>query len=95
MEDYPIIAIPLIFAGMVFTVLATYGFFNVETLYVAHNATSGNLEAFLYEDTSYATIYPWAFFFLFLLYVFLFVYVAFKFWKEAMETKGEIKYRRR
>jgi len=88
MDDYPILTIPFIFAGMVFTVISTYGFFDVETLYVAQNVTSGNFEAFLYSDESYGTVYPWVFFFLFLLYVFLFIRVGFNLWKEALETRG-------
>jgi len=95
MDEQPILTIPFVFAGMIFTVISTYGFFNVETFYVGQNVTTGNFEAFNYVDTSYATVYPWVFFFLFILYVFIFIRVGFNLWKEAMETEGKIDYFKR
>ena len=88
MEDYPMIAIPLIFAGMIFTVLCTYGFFNVEIFYMGQNVTTGNLTPYLYTDTSYSEVYPWVFFFLFILYIFLFIRIGFNMVKDSMNEKG-------
>lgn len=95
MDDMPMLAIPFIFAGMIFAILCAYGFFDVGTFYVGQNITTGNLEASVYSDESYGVMYPWVFFFVFILYVFLFVKVAFNIWKEANETRGQIDYRRR
>ena len=95
MDDSPMLAIPFIFAGMIFSVICTYGFFNVETFYIGQNVTTGNLAPYMYTDDSYALVYPWVFFFMFLLYVILFVRVGFNVWKESLETKGEMKYKKR
>lgn len=88
MDERPILCIPLIFAGMLFTVLCAYGFFDVGTFYVGQNATTGDLAPFIYSDESYSLAYPWVFFFLFLLYVILFIRVGFNMWQEALETKS-------
>ena len=95
MEDMPILAIPFIFAGMIFTVLCAYGFFDVGTFYIGQNITTGNLEPGIYSDESYGIMFPWIFFFIFILYMFLFVKVGFNLLKEANETKGEMNYKRR
>jgi hypothetical protein len=92
MEDMPILAIPMIFAGMVFTILCSFGFFDVGTFYMGQNATTGILEPMIYSDESYGVGYPWVFFFIFLLYTILFIKVGFNLWMEAKETQGMMNY---
>jgi hypothetical protein len=92
MDDNPILSIPFIFAGMVFTILCSYGFFDVGTFYMGQNLTTGNLEPLVYSDPSYGEMYPWVFFFIFILYIILFIRVGFNLIQEAKETQGQIDY---
>ena len=92
MDDNPILAIPIIFAGMVFTILCSYGFFNVDTVYMGQNTTTGNIEPMIYQNPEYGEMYPWIFFFVFILFVILFIRVCFNIWVEAHQTPGEMNY---
>ena len=89
MDDYPILAIPFIFAGMVFTILCSYGFFDVGIFYIGQNSTTGELAPFVYSDVSYGEMYPWIFFFVFILYMILFVRVGFNIWVEAHQPQDK------
>jgi hypothetical protein len=92
MDDNPMIAIPIIFAGMIFTILCSFGFFDVGTLYIGQNLTTGNLEPLIYSDESYGVGYPWVFFFMFILFAILFIRVGFNLWMEAKDTQGQMNY---
>lgn len=67
MENQPYLAMPLIMVGMLFTVLCTYGVYQVDYIYVAYNSTIGNSSAYTYS-VSYGE--PYSFVFVFLFFVF-------------------------
>lgn len=92
MEDTPMIAIPLIMVNMIFIVIITYGFWDVEWFYTAYNSTVGNSTAYLYSTDSYGEPYSYIFFMFFLIHVLLFIRVGWVLWKQALDTPGEMDY---
>jgi len=94
MEDYPMQTIPFIMIGMVFSVLSAYGCWDVEYFYVGYNATLGNSTTGIYSTMDYYNPLSYVFMLLFFVYFILFVKTGFNMWREALETKGEINYRR-
>lgn len=89
MEENPILAIPLIMVNMIFIIIVTYGFFDVEWFYIALNGTPT-----IYSTAEYGEPYAYIFFMFFFIHIMLFVKTGFNLWKEALETKGEMKYKR-
>lgn len=94
MEDYPMISLPFCMIGMIFSVLCTYGMWNVETLYIGYNATFGNTSAELYS-ANYSEPYSYIFMFLFFVYILIFFRIGWNLWQEALETEGQINYKKR
>lgn len=92
MDDSPMIAVPIIFAGMIFTILCSYGFFDIGTVYIGQNLTTGAIEPMVYSNESYGVGYPWVFFFMFILFAVLFIRVGFNLVMEARSTQGEMNY---
>jgi len=95
MEEYPMYCIPLVMCGMIFSIICTYGLWNIESPYTAYNSTWGNTSTELYANTSYGDPYGYIFMFLFFLFVMVFFRVGWNLWREALETKGQMNYRRR
>ena len=94
-EDEPGLAVVFIIVGMIFSALSSFGFFEVEYFYSNFNSKTGNTTGYMYSNTSYYDPYAWVFFFVFVVYCLLFVKAGFNMWKQALETKGEINYKRR
>jgi len=94
-DENPTLAIPFIMIGMVFAVLCTYGLWDVETLYVGYNATMGNTSISMYSNHNYGDPYSYVFMFFFFVYVLLFFRAGWNLWKEALETKGQLKMKTR
>lgn len=90
MEDYPIIAIPLIMIGMILSILCAYGLWNVEWFYVGYNSTVGNSSGYIHSTMNYGDPYSYIFVLFFFLYCVLFVKTGFNMWREALRTKGEL-----
>lgn len=95
MEEKPMLSIPVIMVGMIFCVLCSYGFWNVEMLYVGYNSSVGNTTATIYSTMNYGDPYSYIFMVLFYIFCLMFVKAGFNSWKDALETKGEIEYKRR
>ena len=95
MEEKPMLSIPFIMLGMIFTILASYGMWNVEVLYVGYNASSGLTNTSIYTTTSYGDPYSYIFMLFFFIYVVLFFRAGVNTWKEALETQGEMDFRKR
>lgn len=93
MESNPQLSIPFIMLGMIFTVLVTYGLWNVEVLYVNYNATSGLTNTSIYSTESYGDPYSYIFMLFFFIFMVLFFRSGFNMWKEALQTQGEMDYR--
>jgi len=94
MEDEPKLALAFIMLGMVFSVLCAYGLWKVEYFYTGYNATVGNTSSYLYSTYNYGDPYSYVFVLVFFIYVILFFKTGFNLWKEALETPGQIDYRR-
>lgn len=95
MEEYPMLAIPIILVGMICTIICAYGFWNVEYFYIAYNNTLGNSSGFIYSTMNYGDPYSYIFMFLFFIYCALFVKTGFNMWSEALQTKNEMEYNSR
>lgn len=93
-DDKPIIALPLIMIGMVFSVLCTYGMWNVEYFYVGYNATVGNSSSYTFSTMTYGDPYSYIFVLFFFVFVILFFKAGWNLWKEALLTQGEMDYKR-
>lgn len=95
MEDNPLISIPFIMLGMIFSVLCTYGFWDVEYLYTGYNSTIGNTTIYTYSTMDYGDPYSYIFVLLFFIFVVLFIRAGMNLWKEALQTQGEMDYNKR
>ena len=89
MEENPMLAIPLIMVNMIFIVIITYGFFDVEWFYIALDGTPT-----IYSTTDYGEPYAYIFFMFFFIHIMLFVKTGYNLWKEALDTKGGLDFRR-
>lgn len=94
-ESKPMLGIPFIMLGMIFTILVTYGMWDVEVLYVNYNATTGFTNTSVYSTASYGDPYSYIFVLVFFIYLMLFFRCGFNMWKEALQTQGEMEYRAR
>jgi len=95
LEDKPMLSLPLIMVGMIFSVLCTYGMWNVEWFYTGFNATEGNTTSYIYSTTNYGDPYSYIFVLFFFIFVILFFAAGWNMWKEALKTQGEMEYKRR
>ena len=95
MEDNPLISIPFIMMGMIFSILCTYGFWDVEYLYTGYNATEGNSSIYTFSTMDYGDPYGYIFVLLFFIFVALFIRAGMNMWREALETQGEMNYTKR
>ena len=95
MEDYPLISLPFIMLGMIFSILVTYGLWDVEYFYVGYNASVGNTSTYTFSTMSYGDPYSYIFVLLFFIFVVLFFRAGMNTWRDALETQGEMDYRMR
>jgi len=93
MENNPQLCIPFIMLGMIFTIIVTYGMWNVEVLYINYNASSGLTNTSIYNTASYGDPYSYIFMLFFFIYAVVFVRTGFNMWNDALQTKGEIDYK--
>lgn len=92
MEDNPMLAIPFIMIGMIFSILCTYGMWNVEYFYIGYNATVGNTTSYFASTDVYGDPYSYIFVVLFFVFVILFIKDGANMWRDALETKAEMDY---
>ena len=92
MEDSPQLSIPFIMLGMIFTILVTYGLWDVEIPYVGYNSTFGNSSFAMFSTISYGDPYSYIFILVFFVFVMLFIRCGWNLWSDALETKGEMDY---
>ena len=91
-EERPVLSIPFIMIGMIFSILCTYGFWDVEFFYTGYNASVGNTTSYIYSTVEYGDPYSYVFVVLFYIYILLFVRAGWNMWEEALQTKGEMNY---
>ena len=89
MEEQPIITIPFVMIGMIFSVLCTYGVWNVEWV-AMHNDNT-----FVLESTSYGEPYSYVFMLLFFIFMLIFVKAGFNTWQQALQNQSEMEFRRK
>ena len=88
-EDNPKMSLPFITMGMIFTVVCTYGFYKVDQMYVAYNATIGNSSHYL-ASYDYHEPYSYIFFFFFAVFSVLLFRAGWNLWHEALENEKEV-----
>jgi len=93
MEENPMLSIPVIVIGMVFSVICTYGLWDVEFVYIGYNSTIGNTTSYIYSTSDYGNPYGYIFLLIFYIFMLFFLRAGWNLWKEALETKGEMDYR--
>ena len=93
LEEYPMISVAFISLGMIFSVLCTYGFWDVEFFYTGYNSTTGNTSAYIYSTTVYGDPYSYIFFVIFFMFMVLFFKAGFNLWRDALRTQGEMDYK--
>jgi len=91
-EKDPMMTIPIIVIGIIFSVLCTYGMYDVEYFYVGYNSTAGNTTTNLYS-ADYGDPYGYIFMLLFYVFVMFFIRAGWNLWKDAIKTEGQIDYR--
>jgi len=93
-DENPTLSIPFIMVGMIFCVLCAYGMWNVETQYIGYNATLGNTSFYTQSVSTYGDPYSYVFLAFFFIFVLLFIRSGWNLWKEALETKGQMDYKK-
>ena len=88
-------ALPIIMIGMVFSVLCTYGMWDVEYLYIGYNATVGNTSTYVFSTMDYGDPYSYIFVLFFFIFFIFFFKAGFNMWTEALKTQGEIGFKSR
>ena len=75
-SDNPLLAAPFIIMGWIFSVVCTYGLWNIEIYYTAVNTTTGGTDL-LTHQINYGDPYGYIFYFLFFVFVIFFVRMGF------------------
>lgn len=88
MEMKPSVSIPFIMMGMIFCILVVYGLWNVEIPVMRSD------DVFLLETVSYGDPYSYVFVLWFFIYLVMFLRAGFNMWHEALQTKGEMRFKR-
>lgn len=88
-SDNPTMAIPFIMLGMIFTILCTYGCWNVEIAYTSVNTSTGGTDLSIYSTEGYGNPYSYVFVLFFFIYVVLFFKTGFNMWNKALDEDKE------
>jgi len=94
-EDRPLLSIPFVMIGMIFSILCTYGLFDVEIYSNNFNATTGESAIEVTHFMDWGDPYAYIFMLLFFIFLILFIRAGFNMWHIALETQGEMNYRLR
>ena len=92
LEENPHLSIAFITLGLVFSILCTYGLWNVEYMYIGYNASNGTTEGVTYSTINYGDPYSYIFVLIFFIFGILLMKAAFNAWNQALEQKGEMEY---
>jgi len=89
------IALILIMVNLIFIVLVTYGFYNVEYFHTGvFNATTGLYEPGIYKTDVYYS-YSFVFYGFFFIHILLFFKAGYDALQDSLRTKGQIDYNTR
>jgi len=90
MEDRPLLAIPFVMIGMVFSIICTYGMWDIEFYNNNFNYTTGYTTMEVTHISSYGDPYSYLFVLMFFVFMLLFFRVGQNMWRLALETEGEM-----
>jgi magnesium-transporting ATPase (P-type) len=88
-SEKPYLSIPFIMIGLIFSVIVTFGLWNVEVAYTAVNVTTGGTDFLIYNTEEYGDPYSYIFFLLFFIYIAFFVRAGFNWLKIIMNEDEE------
>ena len=86
MEENPVMSIPFIMIGIIFSILCTYGFWEVEWAVLYSDNT------FVLESANYGEPYSYVFMFIFFVFFIFFIRAGWNMLRAAAQTKGEFTY---
>ena len=89
MEEQPVITIPFVIIGMIFSVLCTYGVWNVEWAVLQNDNT------FVLESTSYGEPYSFVFMLIFFIFMLIFIKAGFNTWQQELDGRAEMEFRKK
>lgn len=90
MEDKPLLAIPFITIGMLFSIMCTYAMWDIEFYSNIFNSTNGSSTLELTHITSYGDPYSYVFMLIFFIFLVLFFRTGFNMWRIALESEDEM-----
>lgn len=96
-SDKPEIAIPFVMVGLIFSVLCSYGFWNIQWFYIKfENTTNGNITytPAIYSTMQFGNPYSYIFMVLFFIFCILFVRIGWNVVNKAAETKGMLDFKK-
>ena len=86
--DWPILSIPVILMGMIFSILSTYGLWSIEKLDTGYNSTTGVTET-VTTTLNYGDPYSYIFMIIFFIFSILFLYASFLHLRYVVEERNE------
>lgn len=92
LEDKPLLALPFITLGFVFSILCTYGMYYVEIMNNSFNSTTGVTTLEVTGFYNWGDPYAVVFVLMFFIFLLLFIRCGYNMWRIALETEGEINY---
>ena len=92
-EDRPLLSIPFVMIGMIFSILCTYGLYDVELSNSVFNVTTGLTTIEVTHFMEWGDPYAYVFMLMFFIFFILFIRAGFNMWRIALETEGQMNYR--
>ena len=92
-EDRPLLSIPFVMIGMIFSILCTYGLYDVELSTSIFNVTTGLTTIETTHFMDWGDPYGYVFMLMFFIFFILFLRAGFNMWQLALETEGQMNYR--
>jgi len=89
MEDNPFLSIPFIMVGMIFSILCTYGMYDVEVYSNIYNSTSGNTTVEVTSFMDWGDPYAYVFMLLFFVFFIVFIRAGFNMWRLALDNQNK------
>ena len=88
-------AVALISVNLLFIVLSTFGFYEIEWFYNSHYwSGNGTYQVALYSSNQYY-YFAYVFYVFFLIHVLLLIKAGWDSWQDSLSTKGEMDYNKR
>ena len=92
-EDRPLLSIPFVMVGMIFSILCTYGMYYVEIVSNVFNSTTGVTSVEVTGFYDWGIPYSYVFVLFFFVFFVLFIRAGFNMWHLGLETQGQMNYK--